>query len=500
MLHPAARSTLIALAISGTLSTAAQAEVASPSSAFRDSVGVNVHLSAPDTAYYNSLTADRLTKKIDGQSASIKVMTLVTELGVKHMRDDLCDATWLIGGTLATSCARGLETARTLGQPVVGVKTLDSWFGNAPSVRTTIPSPAEIDRQVTLAAANASFISGLEGPNEIDQKGIADWQKKVSAAQSYAAAKVAQYSALDGATFLNASMGKAAATSLMTSFTGDATYAAYDPSKVEAANIHEYMQLNTPEAFIAAGPSNAAYTCTAGQPAWKSCAQRLLGGNTTKPIWITETGYTNAPNAAEGINQQSAATYLPRVLLEGWRQKVQLGRGFDRTYLYELIDSKEGSQCANNNCNTDRESGFGLVTADYTRKLQFYAVKRLLAVLKPENAAVAPDLNVTVSQPDQSQVRRLLFSVGNGKFVLALWRPVSVYRWPTCSFGSCSPGSSIPEGTAPNTTQNVTITLPSAMPATLYRPSIQDGATETRTSATTHTITVRGDVTLVKLG
>lgn len=497
--------------------SSASAETAYPAAAFKDSIGVNTKLAAPQTAYYNRGWWDRQTVNERGQSAAADVKKLIASLGIKHIRYDFCP-------TAYPNCRRGNETAKML-YDTLGVRSLDAYFGSSADAIRDLGSPAGITAEVTenldLAASYAGAdgsgpIEALEGPNEFDRlyARYGDWAARLSHAQSVADGQITagpNAATLSPLTFLSAPLGvpsaNLGATRTLTGWGGNSTFRPWSSAPLDAANQHFYTYFECPETAVQGAATSASCSgqsmprvqCpTALNPIWLNCANMITGPS--KPVWVTEAGYTTSPNTYEGVSGAVSAAYLPRLLLEAWRQQADPGRrAWARTYLYELIDSREGRYCGWN-CDADREAGHGLATASYGLKHQGRALRNLLATLDdpgaaPSDPATAAD--VGVSPADQTQVRRLLFRKASGQLVLAIWRPVKLWQNGTRQWwGAVSRGRELNEGAPVSTT----ITLPAALPVSISRPSRDEAAPEPRAAATTHVVPARGDVTLVTIG
>ncbi len=496
----------------------ASAETAYPAAAFNDSIGVNTKLAAPQTAYYNRGWWDRQNTNEKGASAAGNVKTLLQSLGIKHIRYDFCSPKF-------PNCVRGNETAKLL-YDQLGVRTLDDYYGTSTESIKRLGTPAgieqEIDENLKVAAdatgaGGTGPIEALEGPNEYDRHSgkYADWAARVAHAQALANEKIngsALSSKLSPMTLLPAPLGvpnnNLAATNKLTTWGGNATFRAWDKAPLDAANQHFYSYFDCPENAVMGATVNASCTgvnmpkvqCPTWQnPIWLNCANQIAGAD--KPVWVTEAGYTTSLDSLEGMSGGVAASYLPRLLLEAWRQQAEPGRRqWARTYLYELIDSRDGRHCGGWNCAADREAGHGLANVNYGLKQQGRALKRLLTTLSDPGAPVtgaSTATDVSVAPSDQAQVRRLLFRKSDGKLVLAIWRPVKL--WTNGSrnwWGGMNRGKAVAEGAPVNTT----ITLPSALPIAVDRPSIDTATTEMRGASTTHVVPARGDVTLVTIG
>ncbi len=525
----------------------ASAEPFSPAYNFTDSIGVNTHLAEPTTAYYNLSGIARGetggTVQYGTATARERVKELLADLGVKHIRYDVCPTVTATNAPV-NNCIEGNRTAREIG--ALGIKTLDAYFGVGPNGDESDNNfrglnggsiATEIQRQFGVAAAdgNDAVIEAFEGPNERDrtQVGVSDWAARLSEAQYQAAAALGRlpgnpsFSALSaGRKLITPGLGSPPARNtapLLAGFTGITGFRAWSASTatpaVDAVSSHTYTYTSCPEAAFQGANIPAGSTATTAQcadrtepyvgcaeakPGWRGCSTTLAG--TTKPIWVTETGYTNSLDDINGMSEKASSIYLPRLLLEGWRQKIQSAdrRGWDRVYAYELLDSRNGLHCAPI-CSANREAGHGLVASNYAPKLSYRALKNLIGLLgdtAPTTGGTGSAPQITVAPADQDVIRRQLFRKQDGTWVLALWRPVSVWRnaryaWNGL-FNQFYRGSDIVEGTAPNTTATATITTPYNKAISIYRPSLSpDLAEPVRAAASTHQVTVRGDVTLV---
>jgi hypothetical protein len=132
-----------------------------------------------------------------------------------------------------------------------------------------------------------------------------------------------------------------------------------------------------------------------------------------KPIVTTETGYWDDPALRDAIPAAVVGKYVPRVLLEQFR------KGIARTYVYELVDYTQPG--------VDSWSGYGLLTADGSRKAAFNAMQGLLSLLSdPGLPIVSRPITYTI-QGAGADVRTMLFQKRNGSNYLALWIERSGY-------------------------------------------------------------------------
>lgn len=144
----------------------------------------------------------------------------------------------------------------------------------------------------------------------------------------------------------------------------------------------------------------------------------LLGVVPGKPVVTTEAGYHNAVESSTGhpgIPEDVAAAYLPRLLLE------HLARGHERMYSYELIDSFADPGL------TNPEAHFGLLRHDLTPKPAYHSMKALLGLLADPGPSFAPGSLAVAADRFPGDGRFLLTQRRNGRYVLLVWRDVSLY-------------------------------------------------------------------------
>lgn len=134
-----------------------------------------------------------------------------------------------------------------------------------------------------------------------------------------------------------------------------------------------------------------------------------------KTMAATETGYSTIIG---GIPESVHAKYIPRLFFEYFRA------GFVITYLYEFLDEFAKPE--------DRESNFGLIRYNLTRKPAFNALKSVIQLLQDSDQSINPDslkLKFTVTLPqgyDRIQyVRKLLFKKSDGSYYLVLYHEIA---------------------------------------------------------------------------
>ena len=155
------------------------------------------------------------------------------------------------------------------------------------------------------------------------------------------------------------------------------------------------------------------YTADAGSPGdaldgWHlRWINDILYPDQTKPLWVTEAGYSSGWDGGHvGVEDFAADRYMPRLLLEHWRKNVQ------RTYLYEFIDQRADNSV---------EGEFGLLKSDGTPKPSFNTIKNMITLLKEPGVNFTPGtLNYTVSG-GSSTVHHFVLQKSSGAFYLVIW-------------------------------------------------------------------------------
>lgn len=326
----------------------ASAEKAQSADAFVDSVGVNIHLHHQDTAYSNFP----------------RVQQALQDLGIRHVRDGLIDTSW----------KEYYDRHNQLGR--LGIKGI---FISAPdqSQQLLLDYPRRMK----------DTFEGYEAPNEYDQRRGDRWAATLSSFLANLNGVVKGDSKTSRFVVIGPSLTRP------DSFAKLRGLCAFD-----YANLHNY--------FAGRNPGTPGWGSNGyGSIPWSlSNLKTLCAG---KPVMTTETGYQTATNLKQGIPEEVAGKYVPRIFLEQWL------RGIQRTYLYELIDLPPRR--------SEGDSSFGLLRSDYSPKPGYSALKNLVRLLSdPGPAFVAQDLNFKLTG-ELSNVHRLLLQKRNGVFYLALW-------------------------------------------------------------------------------
>jgi hypothetical protein len=275
---PSAAAALAATALIASPATAS-AETARSADTFRDSVGVNTHVS-----YYGG-PYGQWTRVLDN----------LQSLGVTHVRDAAFgDPSW--GGWLTrynndiqAAAARGIKFDLIMGKPNNSGGTID---------------------QLTAAVAGPlrPAVDMLEGPNEYDISGVSSWSSPLISYQEQLYNAVRAQPALKGVPVIGPTIVKWGNYPLV----GNLTHA------LDRGNIHPYAGGQTP---------TTAHTVS------ELTRETQVAGS--QPTIATEAGFHNALNATTGqasVPESVGAAYTMRTVLEHFAD------GVPRTYLYELLD------------------------------------------------------------------------------------------------------------------------------------------------------------------
>ena len=337
--------------VAGGVSTPAQS-----SQSVADRLGVQIHMPFSTTTY----------------SDVAQVKALVSDLGVKHVRDTH-NLTW------TGSHAKLIDVAQTCGVKVtLGSRMADdisSWVS-----------------EVASTYGSLGILEAIEGANEQDASG-GSWVANTRAHQQ------ALYPAVKGTPSLAALPVLAPALA-----NGVANSAALGDLSAycDKANTHIYSGQR---------PSN-------GIASYSAAALTVAGA---KPVVVTETGYHNAFNdpdtSMQTVSESAAGVYGPRFLLE------HVLAGTERVFMYELLDQA-------NDAGVDIQNNYGLVRYDYTKKPIFDSIKALLTTLNDPGASYSPSpLTLSITPPvGNTDLRSLLVGKRDGSYRLLLWRDVSIWN------------------------------------------------------------------------
>ena len=331
---------------------------------FTDSVGVNTHLGYSTTVYWQNwpMIKDRLL-----------------ELGVSHVRDGTFPAEYpdVIGPTVANRYNE-LHAAGIRGNLLVGEE-------QAMEGRTTVQQ-----RLDWIKANVLDFTMSIEGENEStrDAQLIRDQQCAIYS-------RVKADSALASKLVIGPSSGNFYSDDIWYNAIGDLSKC------LDRGNLHPYPGDDPPNLRLGRTLDMAM--------AW---GRKTFG---TKAYWATETGYWNNSPDGTQVSEQAAGVYIPRLLMEYFRQ------GIERTQLYELIDLNTRTR--------DVIDNYGLLRTDGSKKPAFTAVKNLLAVLRDSaSASGSLGFGIACTAGCHSPIRHVVLRMSSGEYVIALWSESRVWN------------------------------------------------------------------------
>ncbi len=349
------------LVIPGPTVTAASASTLTPLPATQsdkvvDSYGVGIHLPFLDTPYADAT----------------RVADALSDLGVRHVRDDLYLGNERQYAGIKTVADRGIKFNLIMGRP------------DKPG------TPADYVR--TVAGLPAGAVESVEGINEWDLFGAGrlDWATEVATWQR------------DLYTETKANPATAHLPVLSPSMAFKWNYAALPDLSpyADKANAHMY-----PGGYK---PSNEITNIT----------NALRTVVPSKPLITTEAGYHNAVNTTNGhlpVDEKTAGVYMPRLLLD------HVMRGEERVYSYELIDEFD------NTAKTNPEAHFGLLRRDWSPKPAYTAMKTLLGLMADPGPEFATQPLSLASAGWPSDGKYLVTQKRDGSYVLLLWRDAQVW-------------------------------------------------------------------------
>jgi hypothetical protein len=143
---------------------------------------------------------------------------------------------------------------------------------------------------------------------------------------------------------------------------------------------------------------------------------RLNNYSDTRPIVLTETGYSNS-GGTQSCGENAAAKYIPRTFMYFLYVK-----GMEKVFTYEFMNEA--------NSVPDPESNFGLVRNNLTVKPSYTSLQNTITLLKEPGANFTPgQLNYTLTG-DMTNIYQKLFQKSNGKFYLVIWQEAKSYDVP----------------------------------------------------------------------
>jgi len=231
------------------------------SSAFLDSVGVNIHAGYLDTSYGNAGALERA----------------VIGLGVHHVRDSAC-----------VSCTQERSVLLALAQ--AGIKT--DFGTGGPGDSESLASQVDL-----LDGPMNPAVASIEGPNEYDSSGDSNWVAAVRSYQQELYRRVRAAPHLAGVPVLGPSLANPDDASAL----GDLS------SWLDQGNLHPYPGDQVPDANLAS--QRHAETAVAG----------------ARGVAVTETGYTTGLAGDGGelpVSETAASAYIPRAVLDDFRAGI----------------------------------------------------------------------------------------------------------------------------------------------------------------------------------
>jgi hypothetical protein len=357
---------LIAMKVAFILSTLASAPPSVPAApvqsahAFVESIGVNTHLGYTGTPYYRFR----------------KVEAALERLGVHHIRDAILLRRPDVDRRYRALAKRGIKLDALVGQPKGGEGT-----------GTVEQQLSVIEGQIGRGA-----IASLEGPNEFDDAGIANWPRLLRAWVKHLWHGAKARPALRSLPILGPSL--------------------VDPeSRAELGDISPWTTFGNMHPYPGGDPPD--------ETAHFESEFELAAINTPgEPVQATETGYTTAVDSTDNqppVSERVAGIYMPRLLLENFR------RGIVRTYLYELVDVAEDRDL------DEGFAGFGLLRSDFHPKPAFSAIRNLIEILSEPDRHLDPRALEYELEGVPAETRQVLLEKSDGDYFLALWNPVGAW-------------------------------------------------------------------------
>lgn len=317
--------------------------------ALLQSIGVNVHLSYFDTSYGNfPLLRLRLE-----------------QLGLRHLRDGACSGCPTQQQEIAELGREGYRFDLLMGSPQQGEAKL----------------PGLLD---SVAALPVGSVDALEGPNEFDSSGLADWPALLRSYQQRLRQLRDAVPALRHVPVVAPSLVAQASRARLGEL-GDAA---------QFGNLHSYPGAKAPGANLSSELALAS----------------LVSG--AAPVIATETGYDTSPLPGPPlppVTEDLQARLLPLLYLD------YFAVGISRTYLYELADEKPDPTGANG------EQHFGLLRQDLSPKPVFGVLARMIALLRVIGSGPLQASPWAATRVEGAGVRHLLLGAAQRRVLVVLW-------------------------------------------------------------------------------
>lgn len=270
----------------------------------------------------------------------------------------------------------------------------------------------ELVRRIKHIAGNAAdvclYVEGINEPNHVRDGGKvpADWVKRTVAIQKVIWQTVKGDSRLAHVKVVGPSLHSGKSTEQQYRALRDAGLVQY----MDYAGIHRYHLGEYPDRLLDE------------RLGW---VERFWGG---KPVWITETGYTNALHRSTGhkpVPEDVSAVYAPSTLLEAVDRNCKVS-------WYELLDDPDPL------AKDDTESNFGMYATavdeapPWRAKPVVPVMRALLAQLKDPGPAYTPPRMQLEVTTDADDVRTTLVGKRDGTVTLYVrratdcWDPVAL--------------------------------------------------------------------------
>jgi hypothetical protein len=363
------------------------------------------------------------------------VKAKLLELGVRYVRDGLVPGQPNVYRAWRELASRGIRLDLIVGDPL-------RRGGIGP-----------IGDQLAIVKGELSHtVTSLEGPNEYDIQGDPNWKETLRDYQRRLYEMVKQDPALRSIPVVGPTVVQPGSHDQL----GDIG------RWLDYGNMHPYPSGSPPD-------RDSQMNQELGWAAINAGSKRILA---------TETGYHNALNADSphrGTSEEAAGVYIPRLYLDYFR------RGVVRTFDYELIDEHPDQPRQN------IEANFGLLRNDFSDKLAYVALKRLVALLRDPGPSFNPGSLDYSIEDAPSTLRQVLLQKRDGSFDLALWNEVSVW----------DPTTAKPLRPADHSVQLV-FTEP-VKRVEIYRPSRLDRPLEQHANVRSLRLQASPDVAVIKI-
>jgi hypothetical protein len=240
-----------------------------------------------------------------------------------------------------------------------------------------------------LSGPMHSAVDAVEGPNEYDTSGDANWIANLGAYQQQLHSLMKGTANLASVPVIGPSLVRSSSFAALGDLSGS----------MDWGNMHPYAGGQLPASTLS----------------FNTSAEGAVAA--TKRAVATEAGYHNALNATSGqppISEQAGGAYIPRLVLDMFQA------GVPRTYIYELLDEKPDAGL------TNPESRFGLLRNDLSEKPAFSDLAALMHLTAPSGTFDPADLHVAVN--GSTDLHKLLLQTGPSSYALVLWRDVKVWN------------------------------------------------------------------------